>query len=152
MNKLKSMALCSAMALCVTACGTSPKQELKREYSLLQDQYAALQEEVVELESYRDSLKDMVVELESYRDSLKDMIEQEDKPAHVITFEVSQSHLTLDIGTLIKDAMNTTEFEVMVDKRYYDSVEIGQSINSDFRIGSLLIKMRRKPLPLGMGI
>ena len=138
MNKLKSMALCGAMALCVTACGTSTERELKQEYGLLQDQYAALQEEVAELESYRDSLKDM--------------IEQEDKPAHVITFEVSQSHLTLDIGTLIKDAMNTTEFEVMVDKRYYDSVEIGQSINSDFRIGSLLIKMRRKPLPLGMGI
>ena len=126
MNKLKSMALCSAMALCVTACGASPEQELKQEYSLLQDQYAALQEEVAELESYRDSLKDV--------------IEQEDKPAYVITFEVSQSHLTLDIGTLIKDAINTTEFEVMVDKRYYDSVEIGQSINSDFRIGSLLMK------------
>ena len=126
MNKFKSMALCGAMALCVTACGTSPERELKQEYGLLQDQYAALQEEVAELESYRDSLKDM--------------IEQEDKPAHVITFEVSQSHLTLDIGTLIKDAMNTTEFEVMVDKRYYDSVEIGQSINSDFRIGSLLMK------------
>ena len=126
MNKLKSMALCGAVALRVTACGTSPEQELKQEYDLLQDQYAALQEEVAELESYRDSLKDM--------------IEQEDRPAYVITFEVSQSHLTLDIGTLIKDAMNTTEFEVMVDKRYYDSVEIGQSINSDFRIGSLLMK------------
>ena len=36
--------------------------------------------------------------------------------------------------------MNTTEFEVMVDKRYYDSVEVGQSINNDFRIGSLLMK------------
>ena len=80
MNKLKSMVLCGAMALCVTACGTSPEQELKQEYGLLQDQYAALQEEVAELESYRDSLKDMV--------------EQEDKPAYVITFEVSQSHLT----------------------------------------------------------
>lgn len=126
MNKLKSMALCGTMALCVTACGASPEQELKQEYGLLQDQYAALQEEVAELESYKNSLKDM--------------IEQEDKPAYVITFEASQSHLTLDIGTLIKDAMNTTEFEVMVDKRYYDSVEIGQSINSDFRIGSLLMK------------
>ena len=107
MNKLKSMALFGAIALCVTACGTSPKQELKQEYDLLQDQYAALQEEVAELESYRDSLKDV--------------IEQEDKPAYVITFEASQSHLTLDIGTLIKDAMNTTEFEVMVDKRYCQS-------------------------------
>lgn len=92
----------------------------------MQDQYAALQEEVAELESYKNSLKDM--------------IEQEDKPAYVITFEASQSHLTLDIGTLIKDAMNTTEFEVVVDKRYYNSVEIGQSINSDFRVGSLLMK------------
>ena len=126
MNKLKTVALCGAMALCVTACTTSPKQELKQEYGLLQDQYAALREEVAELESYRDSLKDM--------------IEQEDKPIHVVTFEASQSHITLDIGTLIKDAMNTTEFEVMVDKRYYDSVEVGQSINNDFRIGSLLMK------------
>lgn len=126
MNNLKAMALCGAMALCVTACATNPKQELEQEYKLLQDQYAALQEEVAGLESYRDSLKDM--------------IEQEDKPVYVVTFEASQSHITLDIGTLIKDAMNTTEFEVMVDKRYYDSVEIGQSINNDFRIGSLLMK------------
>ena len=126
MNKLKTMALYGAMALCVTACSANPEQELKQEYGLLQDQYAALREEVAELESYRDSLEDM--------------IEQEDKPIYVVTFEASQSHITLDIGTLIKDAMNTTEFEVMVDKRYYDSVEVGQSINNDFRIGSLLMK------------
>lgn len=126
MSNLKAMALCGAMALCVTACATSPKQELEQEYKLLQDQYAALQEDVAGLESYRNSLKDM--------------IEQEDKPVYVVTFEASQSHITLDIGTLIKDAMNTTEFEVMVDKRYYDSVEVGQSINNDFRIGSLLMK------------
>ena len=31
MNKLKSMALCGAMALCVAACDTSPGQKLKQE-------------------------------------------------------------------------------------------------------------------------
>lgn len=58
---------------------------------------------------------------------------------YVVTFCVKQTHFTLDIGEHIKDAMNEITFEVAVDKDYYDAVSIGQTINDDFRFGSLIM-------------
>lgn len=126
MEKLKVALLCGMMALCMTSCGRKENTNIEKDYENLQAQYESLQKDVQELEEYKTSLQDM--------------INEEDVKTYVVTFEISQSHITLDIGTWVKDAMNTTEIEVMVDKRYYDSVEVGQSISNDFRIGSFLMK------------
>lgn len=57
---------------------------------------------------------------------------------YFVTINISQSHFTLDLGQHIKDAMNDINIEIMVDKDYYDSFEIGDSINDDFRWGSFI--------------
>lgn len=57
---------------------------------------------------------------------------------YFITLNVSQSHFTLDLKQHFKDAMNDVDIEIMVDKDYYDSFEIGDSVNDDFRWGSFI--------------
>lgn len=57
---------------------------------------------------------------------------------YFITLNISQSHFTLDLKQHFKDAMNDVDIEIMVDKDYYDSFEIGDSVNDDFRWGSFI--------------
>lgn len=57
---------------------------------------------------------------------------------YFITLNISQSHFTLELKQNFKDAMNDVDIEVMVDKDYYDSFEIGDSVNDDFRWGSFI--------------
>lgn len=57
---------------------------------------------------------------------------------YFVTINISQSHFTLDLGQHLKDAMNDINIEIMVDKDYYDSFEVGDSINDDFRWGSFI--------------
>lgn len=64
----------------------------------------------------------------------------EDGEKYFVTFECKQSHFSLDIGQHLKDAMNVTEFEVMVDSDYYNSVDVGTVINDEFRVGSFVMK------------
>lgn len=62
------------------------------------------------------------------------------REVYIVTYEISQSHITFDISEHIKDSMNTITMEIPVDKEYYDSLIIGQDIKDDFRIGSLIMK------------
>lgn len=62
-----------------------------------------------------------------------------DPPCYIIDIEVKQATATLDIGEHIKNGMNSCVLRVMVDKRYYDGVEIGQDLkDSEMKFGSLL--------------
>ena len=65
--------------------------------------------------------------------------EENGTATYVVTFRIKQSHFTLDIGEHLKDSMNEITFEVPVDKAYYDSVSVGDTINDDFRMGSLIM-------------
>ena len=62
------------------------------------------------------------------------------REVYIVTYEISQSHITFDISEHIKDSMNTITMEIPVDKEYYDSLTTGQDIKDDFRIGSLIMK------------
>lgn len=62
-----------------------------------------------------------------------------DKTEYVLVIEIRERHLTLDVGTLIKDEMNKMTIEIPTTKRYYESVSVGQKLDSSFRTGSFLI-------------
>ena len=62
------------------------------------------------------------------------------KEVYIVTYEIRQSHITLDIEEHIKDSMNTITIDIPVDNEYYDSLTIGQNIKDDFRMGSLVMK------------
>lgn len=60
-------------------------------------------------------------------------------PRYILKVELSQSHFTLDLNEHLKDAMNAIEFEIPVDKEFYNSVSKGTEIVDEFRTGSLII-------------
>ena len=90
--------------------------ELKTEIALLETQKEELETEIVDIKEENGTAK------------------------YVVTFNIKQSHFTLDIGEHLKDSMNDISIEIPVDKEYYDSVSVGDTIDDSFRIGSLLMK------------
>lgn len=89
--------------------------ELRTEIAVLKEQKSAIEAEIVSAK------------------------EENGTATYVVTFRIKQSHFTLDIGEHLKDSMNEITFEVPVDKAYYDSVSVGDTINDDFRMGSLIM-------------
>lgn len=61
------------------------------------------------------------------------------KTKYILRLRLKQSHFSLSIKKHIKDAANAIEFEIPVDKEYFDSVEKGTEIVDDFRFGSFLL-------------
>lgn len=115
---ITTIGLCIAMVGCVD----------KREYS--QREIDALNAEITQLEIQRDSLKNEIVGIKEENGTAK----------YVVTFNIRQSHFSLDITQHIKDEMNDISIQIPVDKEYYDSINIGDTIADDFRMGSLIMK------------
>ena len=85
-------------------------------------------EDVAKLEAERDRLNEEILNTKIDNGLAK----------YVITFNIKQTHFTLDIGEHLKDAMNDISIEIPVDKEYYDSVEVGDTIDDSFRVGSFI--------------
>ena len=91
---------------------------------------AKLESEIAQLESERDRLNEEILDIKIDNNLAK----------YVIAFNIKQTHFTLDIGEHLKDAMNDISIEIPVDKEYYDSVEVGDTIDDSFRVGSFIWK------------
>lgn len=98
-----------------------------------------------------DSLKQQIAQLQTKKSELKNEVSmfentvvekkvEKGTAKYILTLEIKQSHFSLDLSEHLKDAMNVMEIQVPVDKEYYDSVEIGQNIADEFRMGSLVFK------------
>jgi hypothetical protein len=61
-------------------------------------------------------------------------------PRYILKLHLKQSHITLNVGKYIKDAMNAIDFELPVDKDFYDQVQVNTEIVDKFRSGSLWIE------------
>ena len=110
------------MTAMLTGCGDN------REY--LNAEIDGLKAEISELENQRDSLSSEIADIKVENGTAK----------YVVTFNIKQSHFTLDLSEHMKDAMNNISIQIPVDKEYYDSVEVGDTIADDFRMGSLVMK------------
>lgn len=122
--------LISILLICIiflTSCGNG---NLKAERENLETEISELEEDICTLQNKKNSIENLI----------QDLREENDIPNYIVTFEIGQQHVTLDLGDLLKDAINKTELEVMVSKEYYDAVEIGTVVNDDFRVGSLALK------------
>lgn len=122
--------LISILLICLiflTSCGNG---NLKAERENLETEISELEEDIRTLQSEKNSIEKLI----------QDLREENDIPNYIVTFEIGQQHLTLDLGDLLKDEINKTELEVLVSKEYYDSVDVGTVVNDDFRVGSLALK------------
>ncbi len=68
------------------------------------------------------------------------VVETPGGPRYVLGLKLKQSHFTLDIGKHLKDAMNTAEFSLAVDKRVYDAVKVDDDLVDGFRFGSMIMR------------
>lgn len=113
------------MALCISVSlvGCMSEEEM------LNSNIAKLRAEVSDLKAERDALKSEITDIKVENGTAK----------YVITFNIKQSHFSLDIGQHLKDEMNDITIQIPVDKEYYDSVEVGDTIADDFRMGSFVL-------------
>lgn len=133
---MKKMAL--ILCICIIGCQQTP-DEIKKEIKQLEMTRDTLDKTTKGL---RSQLESENVFLNSLRQETKFLTAvKENKPIkYILTLELSQSHFTLDIGTHLKDSMNTAEFSIAVDKDLYDSVSVGKEMVNEFRMGSALFK------------
>jgi hypothetical protein len=57
----------------------------------------------------------------------------------VITLELRESHVTLDIWQHVEDAANAITMEIPVDREFYDSVKVGDMLKNELKSGSLVL-------------
>lgn len=58
---------------------------------------------------------------------------------YILKIRLKQSNFTLSIKKHIQNAANSIDFEIPVDKEFYDSVSKGTEIIDEFRFGSLIL-------------
>ena len=121
---MKKYIIALIVMIAVTLSGCSKTETVTNE------DVAKLESEIAQLEAERDLLNEEILNTKIDNNLAK----------YVITFNIKQTHFTLDIGEHLKDAMNDISIEIPVDKEYYDSVEVGDTIDDSFRVGSFIWK------------
>lgn len=122
--KKKLLLIIAVIGLSASLSGCGDNREL------LQNEINALNAEIIQLENQRESLKNEIAAIKVENGTAK----------YVVTFNIKQSHFTLDIGQHIKDEMNDISIQIPVDKEYFDSINVGDTIANDFRLGSFIMK------------
>lgn len=121
---MKKYAIVLIAMIAITLSGCSKTETVTNE------DVAKLESEIAQLEAERDRLNEEILDTKIDNNLAK----------YVIAFNIKQTHFTLDIGEHLKDAMNDISIEIPVDKEYYDSVEVGDTIDDSFRVGSFIWK------------
>ena len=121
---MKKYAIVLIAMIAITLSGCSKTETVTNE------DVAKLESEIAQLEAERDRLNEEILDVKIDNNLAK----------YVIAFNIKQTHFTLDIGEHLKDAMNDISIEIPVDKEYYDSVEVGDTIDDSFRVGSFIWK------------
>lgn len=124
--------LLSIITISFTACAKSTT--IERNISLLNKEKIELQTDIIKMDQELDRLNNILSEKV---DSLN-----EDQKTYIILLEVKQDRTLgiLDIEGTIKDEINKFSFPVEVSKSYYNKYKVGENIESDFRLGSFIMK------------
>lgn len=115
------------------------KESLNKELEQLRTERTALLSELNQLNSDVSINKQQIETQKSELDELGLLKKDNSNVKHIVKFKLKQSHVSLSISKHIKDAANAIEFEMPVDKEYYDKLKIGQNIVDEFRIGSAVL-------------
>lgn len=104
----------------------------------LKNERTNLQNEVQNLSITKN---DKLSEISSLNGKLKELkiYESGRTPQYILKINLKQSHMSLDIKKHMKDAMNSIDFELPVDKDFYNSVSVGTNIVDNFRTGSFIL-------------
>lgn len=133
---MKNFIFTFLMLLFLVSCET--KESVTNELNLLKTERTSLQNEVANLSTTKDQ---KLAEISDLDVKIKEMniISSGNTPKYILKLRLKQSHFSLDIGKHIKDEMNAIEFELPVDKEFYNSVSTGTNIVDEFRTGSFIL-------------
>lgn len=120
----------------LTSCDN--REELKAEIERLESQKQSLFHETARLQAEKLMTSIEVYKLQEELKALG-MYRSGKTPRYILKVRLKQSRFSLSISDHIKDQMNAIEFELPVDKEFYDSVSEGTEIVDRFRVGSLLL-------------
>ena len=122
MKKIAILIIC-VLIVCFSFAGCGdPTPELKAEIE-------SLEAEIADLEAEKTQLENEIVDIKVENGTAR----------YVLTLSVKQVHYSLDLEDHWKDAMNELTIVVPVDKEYYDSVEVGEVLEEEFRVGSAVV-------------
>lgn len=119
---MKRFTLIMVLLISIMFLAGCSNSDLELERSQLQSKIETLQAEVDTLQEIRDGLI------------------QKDEIIYVLELEISQSHFTLDPGEHIKDYINKITIPIQVSEEYYYSIEEGETLSNEFRVGSFIFK------------
>lgn len=123
----------------IGCCGCSEsKDEIQTDIKILQTQRNSLTATVEGLETNRNNIKSEIADLNVKLKELK-IYESGKTPQYILKIHLKQSHFSLSITKAIKDAYNAVDFELPVDKDFYNSVKEGDKIVDNFRAGSFIL-------------
>ena len=84
-----------------------------------------------ELERLRKENTDLKAQL--------DLLNAAKKPKYILKLKLKQASFSLSVKKHIRNAINAIEFEIPVDKDFYESVSEGTELVDKFRFGSFIL-------------
>jgi hypothetical protein len=131
-----AIALYAMLAVVLSSCES--QQDVQSDIERLKNERATIQQEVQNLSVLKNSKQK---EIASINEKLKELniYNSGRNPHYILKIRLKQSRISLDIGKHIKDGMNAIEFELPVDKDFYNSVSVGTKITDKFRTGSFIL-------------
>lgn len=128
-----------SLLLALTLISCENQHDVQNDIHQLKIQRTAIQQEI---QTLLDSKIDKQKEINLLDEKLKELkiYNTGKKPYYILKIRLKQSRISLDIGAHFKDEMNAIEFEIPVDKDFYNSVNIGTKITDKFRVGSFVLK------------
>lgn len=130
MRKRLLSTLLIATTLTFTACSPN-EEELNADIKQQQEQLLSLKGEYTALKSEYEVLSTVTSQT-------KINTAPDENKRYIMTFKLKQSHFNLSISDHVKDSINAIEFDIAVDKQYYDSYNKGDEVFSEFRKGSFI--------------
>lgn len=110
--------------------GCSQEEMLNKNIERLEEKILNLKSQIVSLEQERDAIQGEIVDVKIENGTAK----------YILTINISQRHFSFNFEDHLKDAMNDIDIQIPVDREYFESVEVGDTISDEFRVGSFICK------------
>lgn len=131
-----AIALYAMLAVVLSSCES--QQDVQNDIERLKNERTIIQQDVQNLSNSKSHKQKEIALLDEKLKELK-IYNSGRTPHYILKIRLKQSRVSLDIGKHIKDGINAIEFELPVDKDFYNSVSVGTKITDEFRTGSFIL-------------
>jgi len=116
----------------------TPKHQLSVQQNKLIEVKQQVKTYSNQVDQYHTTIDALTVSENDLQDKVNQLKAESGQAQYLVTFGIKQSHVFWQVKDNIKDSIQALDLQVAVSKEYYDSVQIGQTINDDFRMASFV--------------